>query len=99
VPGSLVETSEPIREGLRKRKKHQVKQVSKPTQTVAWWPEERLELWEIQTFYEKHEAHKLNKVNTAKEKEKKIMPKPKSQPASSHNVCVYLVGHRAQSFA
>lgn len=49
----LLEANEPIREGLRKRKKHQVRQPSKPSQTVLWLPEEQLELWEIINFSDK----------------------------------------------
>ena len=67
----MIDTSEPIREGLRKRKKHQVRQPTQPSTSVDWLPEEQLELWEITQFSEQHSVNKIEK----REKSEKLTKK------------------------
>lgn len=66
------DTSEPIREGLRKRKKHQMKQPVQPSTSVVWLPEEQLELWEISAFSERAALNKIEKQDGKTKKLKKL---------------------------
>ena len=74
---ALSDSCEPIREGLRKRKKHQIKQPAQPSTSVVWLPEEQLELWEMSAFSERTALNKIEKHDKPKKTKKmeKLTPK------------------------
>lgn len=73
LPKTIREVN-PIRSGLRKRKREETPQNTEPQVTEEWVDEDKLELWEIKQYCEKIE--KVNNMTLTRSRTGSITPKP-----------------------
>lgn len=76
LPKTIREVN-PIRSGLRKRKREETPQNTEPQVSEEWVDEDKLELWEIKQYCEKLE--KANNITLTRSRTGSITPKPDSK--------------------
>ncbi|KAL0272292.1 UNVERIFIED_CONTAM: hypothetical protein PYX00_005328 [Menopon gallinae] len=76
LPKTIREVN-PIRSGLRKRKREETPQNTEPQVSEEWVDEDKLELWEIKQYCEKLE--KANNITLTRSRTGSLTPKPDSK--------------------
>lgn len=85
LPKTIREVN-PIRSGLRKRKREETPQNTEPQVTEEWVDEDKLELWEIKQYCEKIE--KANNMTLTRSRTGSITPKPEIKLEMKENSAI-----------